>query len=69
MEQINGKERNFSIDILRFIAALLITNSHLGVMYGKYSFLSTGGTIGDALFFFCSGFTLFLKPGGGRPRT
>jgi surface polysaccharide O-acyltransferase-like enzyme len=29
-------------------------------MYAQYQFLSTGGAIGDALFFFCSGFTLFL---------
>ena len=29
------------------------------------SFLATGGAIGDALFFFISGYTLFLKPMGG----
>lgn len=29
-------------------------------MYGKYSVFATGGAIGDVLFFFCSGFTLFL---------
>lgn len=56
------KERNIGIDVLKFFAALLITNSHMGLLYGKYSFLATGGSIGDALFFFCSGFTLFLKP-------
>lgn len=56
------KERNVGIDILKFFAVLFITNSHMGVMYGKYSALATGGTIGDVLFFFCSGFTLFLKP-------
>lgn len=61
----NMKERNIGIDFLKFIAALLITNSHMGLLYGKYSFLATGGSIGDALFFFCSGFTLFLKPMGG----
>ena len=32
------------------------------LLYGKYSVLATGGTIGDALFLFCSGFTLFMKP-------
>lgn len=57
--------RNVSIDILKCFAALLITNSHMGILYGKYNFLATGGCIGDALFFFCSGFTLFLKPMNG----
>lgn len=54
------KERNIAIDILKFFAALLITNSHMELLYGKYSFLATGGAIGDVLFFFCSGFTLFI---------
>lgn len=58
-------ERNISIDLLKCFAALLITNSHMGILYGEYSFLSTGGCIGDVLFFFCSGFTLFQKPMGG----
>lgn len=58
------KQRDISIDILKFIAALLITNSHMEVLYGKYSVLATGGAIGDVLFFFASGFTLFL--GSGR---
>lgn len=54
------RERDISIDILKFFAALLITNSHMELLYGKYSILATGGAIGDVLFFFCSGFTLFL---------
>jgi hypothetical protein len=29
-------------------------------LYGPYKLLATGGSIGNALFFFCSGFTLFL---------
>lgn len=53
------KERDISIDILKFIAALLITNSHMGLLYGKYDMFATGGSIGDVLFFFASGFTLF----------
>lgn len=32
----------------------------MGMLYGKYDILATGGAIGDVLFFFCSGFTLFL---------
>lgn len=52
--------RNVSIDILKLIAVFLVMNSHMGICYPKYGFLSTGGAIGDALFFFASGFTLFL---------
>ena len=56
------KERNVSIDILKCLAAILITNSHMDMLYGKYDVLATGGAFGDVLFFFCSGYTLFLKP-------
>ena len=59
------RQRIDSIDILKFFAALLITNSHMGVLYpDSLVKLSTGGAIGDVLFFFCSGFTLFLGRGG-----
>lgn len=54
------RKRDFSIDILKFIAALIITNSHMELLYGDYRLLASGGAIGDALFFFASGFTLFL---------
>lgn len=57
-------KRDIGIDVLKFIAALAITNSHMDEFYYSYSFLATGGAIGDVLFFFCSGFTLFLKPMG-----
>lgn len=55
------KERDASIDILKCLAALVITNSHMDMLYGKYSMLATGGAIGDVLFFFCSGYTLILS--------
>lgn len=59
------KQRIDSIDILKFLAAILITNSHMGLLYpASLPKLSTGGAIGDVLFFFCSGFTLFLGRGG-----
>jgi peptidoglycan/LPS O-acetylase OafA/YrhL len=59
------KKWNIGIDIIKFLAALLITNSHMESIYPpELSVLTTGGAIGDALFFFCSGFTLFLKPMG-----
>lgn len=53
------KERDFAIDVVKFIAVLLIINSHADMMYPKFSILATGGAIGDCLFLFCSGFTLF----------
>lgn len=58
------RQRDTSIDILKFIAVLAITNSHAGLLYGQYSALATGGAIGDVLFFFASGFTILL--GGGK---
>lgn len=53
------KQRDISIDIIKFIAVLLIINSHADMCYPKYSAFATGGAIGDALFLFCSGYTLF----------
>lgn len=55
------KKRDNSIDILKFLAALIITNSHMELLYPPHlAALATGGAIGDVLFFFCSGYTLFL---------
>lgn len=58
------KNRIISIDILKVFAVFLVMNSHMELCYGEYGFLATGGAIGDALFFFCSGFTLLM--GGGK---
>ena len=55
-----SKEKNLSIELLKFFAVLIVANSHMDILYGKYSTLATGGAIGDSLFFFASGFTLFL---------
>lgn len=55
-----AKEKNLSIELLKFIALFIIANSHMDILYGKYSIFATGGSIGDVLFFFCSGYTLFL---------
>lgn len=49
-----------AIDILKFLAVFLVMNSHMEICYPKFQFIATGGAIGDALFFFASGFTLFL---------
>ena len=51
--------RDIRIDIIKFVAVLLIINSHADVCYPKFKMLATGGAIGDALFLFCSGYTLF----------
>lgn len=56
----NLKQINLSIELLKFFALLIILNGHSDRMYPYCSFLATGGAIGDALFFFCSGFTIFL---------
>jgi len=53
------KERDFAIDIVKFLAVLMIINSHADIMYPHLKILATGGAIGDCLFLFCSGFTLF----------
>ena len=53
------KQRDISIDIVKFFAVFLIINSHADIMYARYASLATGGAIGDALFLFCSGYTLF----------
>lgn len=59
------KERDIAIDIVKFIAVLLIINSHADIMYPQMKMLATGGAIGDCLFLFCSGFTLLLGSGWG----
>ena len=59
-EGIVLQSRNTAIDILKVFAVLLVMNFHMGICYPKYGFMSTGGAIGDALFFFASGFTLFM---------
>lgn len=54
-------ERDTAVDFVKFIAVFLVMNSHMGICYPKYQFLATGGAFGDALFFFVSGYTLFLS--------
>ncbi len=55
------KKRNDGIDILKFFAVILILNSHFDTIYvPPFDKIATGGTIGDALFFLCSGFTMLL---------
>ena len=41
--------RNKAIVLFKFFAALLITYSHLGLLFPKFGGLVTGGAIGDGL--------------------
>ncbi|PPQ16835.1 hypothetical protein CV770_24195 [Bradyrhizobium sp. AC87j1] len=47
------------LDLLRAVAIVLVTNSHLDTLY-PIPQLGTGGMFGNELFFFVSGFGLFL---------
>lgn len=57
VEAVTIKKRDIAVDFVKVIATLLVLNSHMGICYGSHSALATGGGIGDALFFFISGFT------------
>lgn len=53
--------RLYSLDFLKFVAALMITNSHFQPLYEDVSpSLATFGVHGNALFFFVSGFNVLL---------
>lgn len=53
--------RLYSLDFLKFVAALMITNSHFQPLYEDVSpSLATFGVPGNALFFFVSGFNVLL---------
>lgn len=43
--EIGMQERDYSIDILKFLAVFLIINSHMDALYVKYSMLATGGQL------------------------
>src|SRR5262245_3464072 len=51
-----------ALDVLRALAILLVTNSHLDAIYPDAR-MSTGGAFGNALFFFISGWGLALGIG------
>lgn len=56
---VNG--RDVSLDFIRVLATLLVLNSHMDMCYSSCSYLATGGAMGDAFFFFISGYGLFLS--------
>lgn len=48
-----------AISFMKCIAAILITNAHIGPFYPEgYDWMSFGGALGNSLFFFCSGYAL-----------
>lgn len=49
----------FSLTVMRAFAIFAISNSHLRELH-RYSFLSTGGMLGNTVFFFISGFGITL---------
>lgn len=50
------------IYLLKFVAIIMITNSHFKPVYnGSFKQLAFGGAFGCALFFFCSGFTMIAS--------
>lgn len=56
------KERNYCIDIIKFLAVIFITNSHYIPLYKDINIaFATLGVHGNALFFFISGFTITLS--------
>lgn len=50
-----------SIFLYKLIAAVLITNSHMGPIYGKFASLAIGGALGNTFFFIASGFLASSK--------
>lgn len=38
-----AKKRDVSIDIMKCLAVILVMNSHMDLLYGKFSALATGG--------------------------
>lgn len=57
------KERNIGIDILKCFAALLITNSHMEILYIDYKVLATGGDWRCVIFLLQRIYTVLRKNG------
>lgn len=50
-----NQDRLYSLDMMKFVAAIFITNSHFQPLYeGVNTAFATFGVQGNALFFFCS---------------
>ena len=54
-------QRNIALVMMRFFAAIFITQSHVSCLLPQnWQFAVVGADIGDGLFFFCAGYALFL---------
>ena len=63
IENSSRDHSRVALSYIKFIATILITNAHIGPLYpSSLVGLSTGGALGNSLFFFCSGYALFLSP-------
>lgn len=61
MKENLNKQHLYSLDFLKFIAAIFITNSHFQPLYeGVNTAFATFGVQGNALFFFVAGFLLMM---------
>lgn len=47
------KQRDFAVDIIKFMAVFLIINSHADMMYPHMSILATGGLLEIVYFCLC----------------
>ena len=52
------RNRDISIDIMKCLAVILVMNSHMDLLYGKYSALATGG---GRLVTFCFSLLLVIR--------
>lgn len=56
------KKQIISLNLLKFLTMLLIVNSHADVLYPQnLSFMASGGSIGNELFFLISGYLFVVK--------
>ena len=56
-----SQKRLYSLDMMKFMAALMITNSHFQPLYeGVNTAFATFGVQGNALFFFVAGYLLMM---------
>ena len=63
-----ARSKILGIELLKFFAAVMITNSHFkGLYIEPFTPLGTLGAPGNALFFFISGYTLMLGRKGSFP--
>ena len=56
-----NQDRLYSLDMMKFVAAIFITNSHFQPLYeGVNTAFATFGVQGNALFFFVAGYLLMM---------